>query len=95
MCKLEISDCEAPCLCARPLEGVPRFRQTHVLIDRSPSNRKRVSALELVVCERNAGNLGNRLTSHRACDAFFITPDGDQVCARRADNPQNGWGVRW
>jgi len=75
-------------------EEVVPDNSVHVLIDRSPSNVKCVSTPEPVVCERNAGNLGNRLNSHRARDTFLITTDGNQVCARRTDNPQNGWGMR-
>jgi len=75
-------------------EEVVPDTSVHVMIDSSPSNEKCVSTPEPVVCEGDAGNLGNRLNSHPARDMFLITTNGNQVCARRTDAPQNGWGMR-
>ena len=71
------------------------FRQTYVLIGRSPANKKCVSTSEPVVFERNAGNLGNCLNGHWACDTFLISTVGSQLCARRIGNPPNGGACVW
>jgi len=45
-----------------------------------------------VICEDDAGHLGNRVNSHLAGDTFEITTDGLEVCARRTDSGA-GWGM--
>jgi len=64
----------------------------HVLIDRSNTNTKCVNAREPVICDADAGDLGNRINSHGARDRFEITADGARVCARRLDSG-GGWGM--
>lgn len=67
----------------------------HVLIDRSDSNTKCVTAPVAVICADDGGHFGNRVNSHQAGDTFEITVGGDdrnEVCATRTDSG-GGWGM--
>jgi len=82
--RLEVECTEAP---------AAESQTINVLIDRSGSNTKCVTAPEPVNCESDAGNLGKRINSHGARDTFAITTNGAQVCARRSDSGR-GWGMK-
>merc|ERR1719446_330086 len=62
---------------------------------KSSQNRRCVDAPSPVACAVNAGNRGKRVnTDYRnAGDAFEIAMEGRQVCARRLDRTDLGWGM--
>jgi len=53
---------------------------------------KRCVKKSVSFCEPDAGNKGKRVNSHSGNDAFEITVEGNEVCARRTDSGY-GWGM--
>merc|ERR1719378_802227 len=66
-----------------------------VPIGNSRSNRKCVDAPGPVACKANAGDQGVRINTDYASagDRFEVVVEGGQVCARRLDRRDLGWGM--
>eukprot|EP00975_Prorocentrum_lima_P069798 12928421-Prorocentrum_lima.AAC.1 len=62
--------------------------QGEVVVDigSSGSNTRCVTISQLVTCDPDAGDLGNRENADTNIDDFAITVDGYNVCAKREDS---------
>lgn len=65
----------------------------NVPIGSSDTNTKCVQTAVSLTCAANAGDRDNRVNDHNADDRFEITTNGQEVCARRIDDPNAGWGM--
>lgn len=73
----------------------PPPAKVEVQFGSSRSNRKCVDAPGPVACDTDAGDRGNRINTDYASagDRFDVQVNGVQVCARRLDRPDLGWGM--
>lgn len=69
--------------------------RVEIQFGRSGGNRKCVDAPRPVACAADAGDRGNRINRDhaRAGDSFEVVTEGNQVCAKRTDRADLGWGM--
>jgi len=65
---------------------------TIITIGSSGDNKKCVNE-ESVYCSPQSGRKGFRENNDDHGDQFEISREGDQICARRVDAPDHGWGM--